>query len=108
MKAVLATGYLNVNSYYSDSQNHKAVNGQSKNLGYEFDYSISFAPRKGVTWINEFGMLIPGKAWGGDAIDNYDHDFTYGFQSKAAISLPGEFTSQKLSLICTLNSPWGQ
>jgi hypothetical protein len=55
-----------------------------KSLGYEWDISLNFKPRKGVAWINQIGLLFPGGAF--EADNTYRSQFTYGFASKAAIS----------------------
>jgi hypothetical protein len=56
-----------------------------KDLGYEYDMSFNYSPRKGVTWVNQAGFLFPGSAWDGkDA--QYDSSFGFGLATKAAIS----------------------
>jgi len=60
-----------------------------KDLGYEYDVSLTYSPRKGVAWVNQFGMLFPGQAW--TAATNPDgsqasNGFAFGFGTKAAIS----------------------
>jgi hypothetical protein len=55
-----------------------------KELGYEFDTSLIFTPRKGVMWVNQAGFLFPGDAWKGDG--QYDSKFSFGLATKAAIS----------------------
>lgn len=55
-----------------------------KDLGYEWDISLGFTPRKGVMWINQLGMLFPGGVWKGD--QQFDSSFAYGLATKAAIS----------------------
>ena len=77
MKGVLATGYLNVDPIAGMSV--------SKSVGYEFDYSLNFTPRKGILWSNEVGLLFPGAAFKGGTND-FTNAFTYGFQTRAAIS----------------------
>lgn len=59
----------------------------SKDIGYEWDINLTFTPRKGVQWINEFGLLLPGSMWKGSstATDN-DTKPVYGMTTKAAIS----------------------
>ena len=56
----------------------------AKDLGYEWDISVEFSPRKGITWINQAGLLFPGAAWEGD--NQYDNSFAFGLATKAAIS----------------------
>lgn len=56
----------------------------SKELGYEWDASVIYSPRKGVQWINQVGLLLPGGTWKADGL--YDNKFAYGFATKAAIS----------------------
>lgn len=56
----------------------------SKNLGYEWDISLNFSPRKGVMWVNQAGFLFPGDAWEGGG--QYDSSFGFGLTTKAAIS----------------------
>ncbi|MGE0526960.1 MAG: hypothetical protein AB7G93_05040 [Bdellovibrionales bacterium] len=73
----LATGWLNTNPL---SGGQKA----DKDLGYEWDISLSFAPRKGVVWTTQAGLLFPGSAWEGGG--QYDSKFGYGLATKAAIS----------------------
>jgi hypothetical protein len=70
------TGWLN-----SGQIANKSV---SKDLGYEYDLSVSFSPRKGVMWVNQAGLLFPGDAFKGDG--RYDSSFAFGLTSKAAIS----------------------
>ena len=55
-----------------------------KGLGYEWDLSLNFTPRKGLMWINQAGFLFPGDAW--EAGGLYDSKTAYGFVTKAAIS----------------------
>lgn len=55
-----------------------------KELGYEWDSSIIFEPRKGLMWINQAGFLFPGSAFKGDG--QYDSNFAFGLATKAAIS----------------------
>lgn len=56
----------------------------ANDLGYEWDISLNFTPRKGVMWINQAGFLFPGDAWKGDG--QYDSSFGFGLTTKAAIS----------------------
>ncbi len=72
----LTTGWLGTNPI--------AGRNVSKDLGYEWDISVNFQPRKGVMWVNQVGLLAPGSAWEGDG--QFDSAFTYGFTTKASIS----------------------
>lgn len=56
-----------------------------KDLGFEWDTGIVYRPHERVQWVNEVGLLFPGAAWQGGT-RNYGNGFTYGFNSKAAIS----------------------
>lgn len=56
-----------------------------KNVGFEWDIGMTFKPHEKVRWINEFGFFFPGNAWK-EGTNNWSNDFTFGFQSKAAIS----------------------
>ncbi|MGZ5278872.1 MAG: hypothetical protein ACXWC9_02955 [Pseudobdellovibrionaceae bacterium] len=58
----------------------------SKDLGFEWDTGLTFRPHERITWVNEFGFLFPGAAWSGSPGQNFGKAFTYGFNSKAAIS----------------------
>lgn len=80
MKGVLATGFLNV-----DPTTGSAIGTGAKDVGYEFDYSVNFTPRKGIAWLNEVGMLVPGSAFKGGS-NNFGTGFTFGVQTRAAIS----------------------
>lgn len=77
-RLTLVTGWLqeNTNAYLNTQT--------STDLGYEIDFSFDFTPQKGVTWINEIGLLMPGDAFKGDG--SLDATFGYGMTSKAAIS----------------------
>lgn len=55
-----------------------------KNLGFEWDLSLAYSPRKGVTWVNQAGFLFPGSAWKGEG--QYESSFAMGLTTKAAIS----------------------
>lgn len=73
----LTTGWLETNPF---ADGHKAA----KDLGYEWDISLNFSPRKGVMWVNQVGLLFPGGTWKGDG--QFESSFAYGLSSKAAIS----------------------
>jgi hypothetical protein len=72
----LITGWLATSSILDKSV--------PKDLGYEWDTSLVFSPRKGVAWVNQIGFLFPGSSWKADS--GYDNKFTFGIASKAAIS----------------------
>src|SRR5690606_30744851 len=55
-----------------------------KSLGYEWDISLNFSPRKGVVWTTQAGLLFPGAAWEGGG--QYESSFAFGLTTKAAIS----------------------
>lgn len=76
MNHALTTGWLN-----NGQIANKSV---SKGLGYEYDLSVTFSPRKGVMWVNQAGLLFPGEAFKGGG--TYDSSFAFGLISKAAIS----------------------
>lgn len=59
--------------------------GPTKDLGFELDTGLVYRPNERVQWVNEVGLLMPGKAFSGGS-NNYGNKFTYGFSSKAAIS----------------------
>jgi hypothetical protein len=82
MKGVLATGFLNVDPTGSLT----SAGTGSKDVGWEFDYSINFTPRKGIAWLNEVGVLVPGHAFSGSSTQNFQTSNSYGFQTRAAIS----------------------
>lgn len=74
----LATGWVN-----TDPVKSTAGADVGKDLGYEVDLGLSYSPRKGITWMNEFGMLFPGSAFD---FNNDGPSFAYGYTSRAAIS----------------------
>jgi hypothetical protein len=75
LETVLATGWLRENP---------VTDQKEKSLGYEADFNLHFTPKKGVTWINQVGLLFPGAAFEGDG--TLESKFMYGVSSKAAIS----------------------
>ncbi len=56
-----------------------------RDVGYEVDTGFVYKPTERVQWLNELGMFMPGSAFKGGS-NGYSNGFTYGFQSKAAIS----------------------
>jgi hypothetical protein len=60
-------------------------NSVSMDVGYELDMGLVYKPTERVQWVNELGLLFPGGAFKGGA-NGFTAGFTYGFQSKAAIS----------------------
>lgn len=57
----------------------------SKDLGYEWDFDLIYRPRERVQWINQFALLLPGKAFK-DGASNLENGATFGITTKAAIS----------------------
>jgi hypothetical protein len=55
-------------------------------LGFETDLGLNYHPNDKFTWRTEIGLLFPGSAWRGTAVNNYPSDFAYGVTSKAAIN----------------------
>lgn len=62
-----------------------AGNDVSKDLGFEWDIAAVYTPHPRFQWVNQVGLLFPGAAWKEGNVDR-DAAFTYGFQTKAAIS----------------------
>ena len=69
------------------SLNKEPVVGGSTNrtLGYETDLSVTYRPFDRLTWLTEFGFLVPGEAWKAGA-RAYENRTAYGIVTKAAIS----------------------
>lgn len=65
--------------------NSTGTDGQSKDLGIEWDLSLVYKPTENIQWINQVGVLLPGKAFT-DGVSGYDNKSTSGFASRAAIS----------------------
>lgn len=57
----------------------------SNQLGLEWDIAFNYRPRKNIEWINEFGILFPGKAFREGDLGR-ENATTFGIASKAAIS----------------------
>ncbi len=76
----LITGWLAQNPLAGSTP----ARNPGKEIGYEFDTSVNFTPRKGVMWINQAGFLFPGSAWEGDG--QFGSKFGFGLATKAAIS----------------------
>lgn len=62
-----------------------AGNDVKKDLGFEWDIAAVYKPHPRFQWVNQVGLLFPGGAWKEGSVGR-DAAFTYGFQSKAAIS----------------------
>jgi hypothetical protein len=62
-----------------------ANNDVSKDLGWEWDTALVYRPHERIQWVNELGFFLPGAAFK-DGVNEREAAFTYGFQSKAAIS----------------------
>lgn len=60
----------------------------SKDLGFEWDIELVYKPTDRLQWVNQVGLLFPGKAFknGDGASGNLENATTFGFASKAAIS----------------------
>lgn len=56
----------------------------ASDLGYELDFKLNYALKKGVVWQTGLGLLMPGQAFEGDG--TLDSKFSYGMSTKAAIS----------------------
>jgi len=56
-----------------------------RDVGYELDTGFVYKPTERLQWLNELGLFLPGSAFKGGS-NSYSNGFTYGFQSKAAIS----------------------
>jgi hypothetical protein len=54
-------------------------------LGWEVDFSVTYAPFANFQWTTEVGFLQPGDAWVGGDLGN-DPSSAFGFTTKAAIS----------------------
>jgi hypothetical protein len=57
----------------------------TKDLGTELDLEVIYKPREHVTWSNEIGILLPGKAWK-DGDSGLDNSMNFGLATKAAIT----------------------
>lgn len=57
----------------------------SKNLGLEWDIELTYKPRANVQWVNQLGLLFPGRAFRNGAAE-FETATTLGLSSKAAIS----------------------
>lgn len=86
-KNTLLWAQVNQNSLAAtlDPNTGDKVSDVKKDLGFEWDTGLVYQPHERVQWINELGLLSPGGAWKGGAL-NYENQFNYGFTSKAAIS----------------------
>jgi hypothetical protein len=60
----------------------------AKDLGIELDAEVVYFPREKVQWLNQIGLLMPGKAFknGTGAGGDLGSGTSFGFASKAAIS----------------------
>lgn len=58
----------------------------AKDLGLEWDTELVYKYNSNVTWVNQLGVLMPGKAWKYGSNTEYENATTFGFASKAAIS----------------------
>ncbi len=65
-----------------------STSDMSKDLGLELDAEVVYLPREKVQWVNQVGILAPGRAFrNGTGVDgNLGTGTAVGFASKAAIS----------------------
>ncbi|MFZ4403824.1 MAG: hypothetical protein ACOYOK_06950 [Pseudobdellovibrionaceae bacterium] len=61
------------------------IRNTQKDLGFEWDIELAYKPQEKIQWVNQIGLLFPGKAFENGS-ENLSTDFTYGFASKAVIS----------------------
>jgi hypothetical protein len=59
---------------------------QGKDLGFEWDTGFIYRPHERLQWINQVGLFSPGSAWSGTAAQDFKRKFTYGLESKLAIT----------------------
>ena len=59
-----------------------------KDLGFEWDIELAYRPTDRIQWVNQVGLLFPGKAFknGDNATGNLESATAIGFASKVAIS----------------------
>lgn len=62
-----------------------ASNDVSKDIGFEWDMALTYKPHDRFRWVNELGLFTPGSVFKEGSVGR-EAGFTYGFQSKAAIS----------------------
>ena len=79
--------WRNILTYAQTQTNASRVvdNDVEKELGWEWDTAVVFRPYERVQWLNELGFFLPGGAFKEGSVGR-DASFTFGFQSKAAIS----------------------
>lgn len=65
-----------------------STSNMKKDLGLELDAELVYFPREKVQWVNQIGVLMPGKAFenGTGAGGDLATGTAFGFASKAAIS----------------------
>lgn len=68
------------------AQLQTVVGDGAKDVGFEWDTAFIYKHTENIQWVNEVGFLFPGAAWSGTSSQNYGHGFTYGLNSKFAIS----------------------
>lgn len=57
----------------------------AKDVGFEWDTGLVYRPHERIQWINEVGLFLPGGAFRGGT-QNFDTNFNFGLQTKAAVS----------------------
>lgn len=87
---VFTTGWLDSDKVFVDAG---ALNGTidagevstaDTDLGYELDVTLEYSISDKIKWLNQFGYLMPGKAW--EVGGTFDSDDAIGFVTKAAVS----------------------
>ncbi len=64
----------------------KSATDADRNLGLEWDLSVTYTAHKNVKWLNQFGAMFPGAAWKGGPTVNAEAGTTLGFRSAVAVS----------------------
>jgi hypothetical protein len=87
---VLTTGWLDSDSVWVDTGatpdviDPGEIKSADTDLGYELDVTLEYSVSEKIKWINQFGYLMPGKAW--EVGGTFDADSAMGFVTKAAVS----------------------
>jgi hypothetical protein len=86
---VFTTGWLDSDKVFVDADADNVIDvGEVKtavtDLGYELDVTLEYSVSEKIKWLNQFGYLMPGKAW--EVGGTFDSDDAMGFVTKAAVS----------------------